>query len=237
MNEPQKAFPYKPPSEEIKLKYAHIFNLKNSLPNKRLKLVFDKVISFFLLISCLPILVLLKIMFVLEGIFIQENSGPMFFYYYAISQGKVFKKYKIRIIKKKYIDQNLAIEGKWEAYAAEWDKDSMTITGSLVKKFYLDEIPQFWNVLRGDMSIIGPRPLAEVHYNRDLAQGNITRKILKGGLLGLGHIRKGMSDFGDPEYEYIYLDKYLKSNELQLLKLDLGIIINGVKLIIKGGGH
>ena len=91
--------------------------------------------------------------------------------------------------------------------------------------------------MKGDMSIIGPRPLAVVHYERDLNQGNVTRKYLKGGLLGLGHIRKGKEDFGDPKYEYIYLDKYLKLSELNLLKLDVSIIFKGIKLILKGEGY
>ena len=62
-------------------------------------------------------------------------------------------------------------------------------------------------MLKGDMSIVGPRPIAILHYERDKAQGNVTRSLLKGGLLGLGHINKGTSEMGKPEYEYV--DQYI----------------------------
>lgn len=237
MIEPKEAFPYKPPSEEIKVKYSHIFNIDKPIAERWLKLLFDKVVALFFLVLAAPILLLLKIFYIIEGLLISENQGPMLFYYYAVSKGKTFRKYKIRLIKMRHIDQELAKEGKWEAYSSEWNEDSRTCVGGIVKKFYLDEIPQFWSVLRGDMSIIGPRPLAVVHYERDLKQGNVTRKLLKGGLLGLGHIRKGKEDFGDPMYEYVYLDKYLKLSELELLKFDMGIIFGGIKLILKGEGY
>ena len=87
------------------------------------------------------------------------------------------------------------------------------------------------------MSIVGPRPLSVMHYERDVAQGNITRKLLKGGLLGLGHINKGTSEMGNSKYEYEYIREYLTRSSIGILKLDLWIIYKGLILIIKGGGH
>ena len=237
MSEPSKAFPYKSPTEHILQKYSYIFLNQFSLHNRYLKLVFDKSIASLFLLITLPIIIFLKLAFIIEGLLINENKGPLFFSYNAVSQGKVFPKYKIRLIKTKYIEPEGAKRGDWIAYSAEWNEDSRTLVGAFVKKFYLDEIPQFWNVLRGDMSIVGPRPLAVIHYERDLAQGNVTRKLLKGGLLGLGHIMKGKPEFGNPIYEYEYIDQYIKRSELGLLWLDLTIIWRGILLILKGGGH
>ena len=235
--DPFQVFPYKPPTEFIKEKYSYIFHEQFTIKQKFIKIIFDKFFSFMLLIISSPIIFLLKIAYVIEGLIIPENKGPMFFSYNAVSQGKVFPKYKIRLIKTKYIEPNGADRGDWIAYSAEWNKGSRTYVGDFVKKFYLDEIPQFWNVLIGDMSIVGPRPLAVIHYERDLAQGNVTRKHLKGGLLGLGHIMKGKPEFGNPIYEYEYIDQFIKRSELGLLWLDLTIIWHGILLILKGGGH
>jgi lipopolysaccharide/colanic/teichoic acid biosynthesis glycosyltransferase len=237
LKEPTKAFPYKPPTIEIKRKYSYIFANQFLIRDHFLKLAFDKLVSLSFLLVTLPIIIFLKIAFIIEGIFISENKGPMFFSYNAVSQGKVFPKYKIRLIKTKYIEPEGAMRGDWIAYSAEWNEESRTYVGAFVKKFYLDEIPQFWNVLRGDMSIVGPRPLAVIHYERDLSQGNVTRKLLKGGLLGLGHIMKGKPEFGNPIYEYEYIDQYIKRSEFGLLWLDLTIIWRGTFLILKGGGY
>ena len=236
-NEPNEAFPYQPPSKFILQKYKYIFEIEGELPTRFLKLLFDKLIALVLLIISLPILFLLKIAFLIEGLVIPENNGPMFFYYNAVSAGKIFPKYKVRLIKIKYIEPEGAKRGDWIAYSAEWAPDSRTFVGSFVKKFYLDELPQFYSVLIGDISIVGPRPLSVLHYERDLKQGNVVRKLLKGGLLGLGHINKGTSEMGNPVYEYEYVDQYLKRSSLGLLRLDLWIIWHGIKVIFKGGGH
>lgn len=236
-SEPSEAFPYTPPTDEIMAKYAHIFEITDPLPVRFSKLAFDKIFALVLLIFSLPILILLKIAYLIEGILIPENRGPMLFYYWGVSGGKKMKKWKLRLIKMKYIDPEGAERHDWIAFSAEWTPNSRTIVGAFAKKWYLDELPQFWSVLIGDMSIVGPRPLSVLHFERDKAQGNVTRALLKGGLLGLGHINKGTSEMGNSIYEYEYIEQYQKRSSFGLLRLDLWIIWKGVIVIFKGGGH
>jgi len=236
-NEPVEAFPYAPPTEDIKEKYKEVFELNHSLKVPFTKLIFDKLVAFVILICCLPVILLLLLANWIEGIIIPENRGPLFFYYNAVSHGKVFKKWKIRLIKTSYIDKELQAKGDWHAYKKEWMPEARTHLGGIVKKFYLDEIPQFWMVLRGDMSIVGPRPLAIHHYERDLEQGNVTRKLIRGGLLGYGHVRKGTAEFGKPVYEYEYVYRYMHYSPWKLLMTDLYVVWRGVVVMSKGGGH
>lgn len=236
-NEPKEAFPYNPPTDEIRQKYSHIFEINKPLPSRFIKLIFDKLVAFLLFSLSLPIIFLLKIAYIIEGILVPENKGPMLFYYWGVSGGKKIKKWKLRLIKSKYIEPEGAARHDWIAFSAEWTTESRTIVGAFVKKWYLDELPQFWSVLIGDMSIVGPRPLSVMHYERDKAQGNVARSLLKGGLLGLGHINKGTSEMGNSIYEYEYIEQYQKLSSFALLRLDLWIIYKGIMLILKGGGH
>ena len=235
-HEPEEAFPYKPPDDNLKKKYQHIFALNQPLEDKLLKLLFDKVVAASTLLLASPIFAVLYLAYLIEGLIIPESKGPLFFSYIAVSAGKRFHKYKIRLIKTSYIDQEGSKRGDWHAYSAEWTPESRTYVGRFVKKFYLDELPQFYNILRGDMSVVGPRPLAWHHYQRDLEQGNVSRKLLKGGLLGLGHIMKGTPEMGNPVYEYDYIDKCMTLSSLGLLWFDLKIIGKGIKVIFEGKG-
>lgn len=237
ISEPKEAFPYKPPTEEVKKNYANLFNLREPLHQRYSKLIFDKIISIILIFLTLPLLIFLKFAYIVEGLLIPENKGPMLFYYWAVSGGKKIKKWKLRVIKTSFIDSELASKNEWLAFSAEWNDQSRTYVGSFVKKWYLDEIPQFWSVFIGDISIVGPRTLSEIHYKRDREQGNVARSLIKGGMLGLGHINKGTSEMGNSTYEYEYIDEYINRSEMGIIKLDLWIIWKGVRLMLKGGGH
>jgi len=235
--EPDEAFPYKPPTEEIRARYPAIFALSEPLPERFLKTCFDRSVASLLLLLSAPILLLLKLAYLVEGWLIPDNAGPLLFYYHAVSAGRTIPKYKIRLIKTRFIEPAGAARHDWAAYSAEWTPESRTIMGRLVKKFYLDELPQFWSVLKGDMSIVGPRPLSVMHYERDRQQGNVTRLLIKGGLLGLGHINKGTTEMRNPLYEYEYVEQYRTRSAPGLHSLDLWIIWKGIVLILKGGGH
>ena len=235
--EPKGAFPYKAPSEELRNRYKYMYEQLESPKMRMSKRLFDICVSVAaLIVFFIPSFLLLFAYFV-EQVFVKQNRGPFLYYYNSISQGCRFKKWKIRQFKWDLIDDDQARSHDWRAFAVEWDSHARTYVGGLAKKFYLDEVPQFWSVFIGDMSIVGPRPLAVHHYERDLAQGNVTRKLLTGGLLGFGHVRKGTEEFGDPSFEFEYADAYINSSSLKLFLLDMWIIKKGVLLMLKGGGH
>ncbi len=236
ISEPKEAFLYQPPDDITKERYKNIFALSRPLPSRPLKVAFDKAFAVTVLTIASPVIAGLYLANLIEGLLIPENKGPFIFYYNAISGGKLFKKYKIRLIKTKYIDQEGAKRGDWHAYSAEWTPDSRTYVGRFVKKFYLDELPQFYCVLKGDMSIVGPRPLAVHHYERDLKQGNVTRKLLKGGIVGAGHVLKGKPEMGNAAVEYDYIEKYLSLSQPALLLMDMKILWKAVLVLFEGKG-
>lgn len=235
LTEPAEAFIYRSCTDELRSDYPDIFKLQQPLKVPAPIILFDKSLSLFLLVFCIPFFIMLILINLIEGIIVPENSGNLFYYYNAISRDKIFKKWKFRIIKQKFLINDYNVDD-WHRYQNEWKPEARTIVGKFVKKFYLDELPQLFCILKGEMSFIGPRPLAVHHYERDVAQGNIARKFVQAGLLGNSQIRKGTKEFGNPKYEMEYMDCYMK-NRYKLIILNLKIIAMGIRVIIKGGGH
>lgn len=234
--EPQEAFPYLPPSAELRNQYSHLFRIEMPLPSRLDKKILDKTAAIVILLCSTPILLTIWIAYKIEGFFDPSSKGPVFYFYWSVSAGRKIKKLKIRSVKMEFIDPALFAKNDWRACKGEWSRAQRTRVGHFVKCYYLDELPQFWSVLKGDMSIVGPRPLAVHHYERDLHQGNVARKLLTGGILGLGHIRKGTNEMGDPRFEYEYIDEYLKRPPFGILSLDIWIIWQGLKVVLAGKG-
>ncbi len=106
----------------------------------------------------------------------------------------------------------------------------MTRVGAIMRKFSLDEVPQFWNVLKGDMSIVGPRPIvqAEVqYYGEDFGSYAAVRP----GITGLWQV-SGRNDVSYPNR--VALDcKYVR---FWSLRMDLGIILKTVSTVLRAAG-
>lgn len=141
-------------------------NIKQNLDMLGYKVVkkfFDVLISIIAIIFSIPIYLIIFIIFK-----IGDNSGPMFYRQVRIGKhGKQFKIIKIRSMvvnaeKKLYENKELYAKYVANSYKLEADEDPrITRVGAFLRKTSLDELPQFINVLIGDMSLIGPRPIIE----------------------------------------------------------------------------
>lgn len=230
-------FPYEAPGESLKDRYKEIFALKKPLKERPLKLVFDKVFSMVMIILLSPIFVAVYIAYFLDGLIHPEHRGPVLAPYMASTCGRKFMKYKFRLAKETLIDKETRKSGGYSsAFHSQKEPENLTCVGRFLKKYYLDELLQIVNVLKGDMSFVGPRPLAWEHYLMDVEQGNVTRKLLKAGIFSQTHVRKGTPLFHRPDLEYDYIEKYMKLPALLLLLLDIEIMARGVKMILEGKG-
>ncbi|MDA9009996.1 sugar transferase [bacterium] len=229
-------FPYKSLGEEHLEKYKLCFEQDKVIAAPVYKLIFDKTVSALVLLTFFPIMVLIFLGYMLEGFFSPGAGYWPLYYYDAVSEGRKFKKYKFRAFRSDAVDYSEYGRNDWRTYFVEWSKNDRTVVGSFVKKYYLDELPQFYSVLTGQMSLIGPRPLATIHYEKELQNGNLFRKFVRGGLLGLGHVRKGTAEMGDPRWDFEYMYQLLTASKVKLFLLDLSIIKRGVRLMLKGEG-
>ena len=108
------------------------------------KIIFDRVVSFFGLLFALPILLLVAIV-----IRIKMPDGPVLFRQKRVGQnGKLFTMVKFRTMSVGHNGTSVSVAGEAR----------ITPLGAFLRKYKLDELPELWNVLKGDMSFVGPRP-------------------------------------------------------------------------------
>ncbi len=125
------------------------------------KLVFDKLFALFALITLAPVMTVIALANLIG------DRGPVFYKHKRIGQnGETFDCVKFRSMRVDSAEVLANLLATDPAARAEWDRDQKLANdprihpvGRFLRKTSLDELPQFWNVLKGDMSIVGPRPI------------------------------------------------------------------------------
>lgn len=133
------------------------------------KFLFDRIASFFGLLFLLPLLIIVGIL-----IHIKMPGGPIIFRQQRVGKyGKLFTMYKFRSMTVSHSGNSVSIKGE----------KRITPLGAQLRKYKLDELPELWNVLIGDMSFVGPRP--DVPGYADKLKGEDRRVLLlKPGITG-----------------------------------------------------
>ncbi|WCT14920.1 sugar transferase [Mucilaginibacter jinjuensis] len=188
-----------------------------------LKRSFDICFSSLVMVGGLPVFFLLYI------VTKTTSNGPAFYKQERIGRnGKPFNIYKFRSM---YIDSE-----KLGPQLAFDNDPRITKWGRIIRKTRLDELPQFWNVLKGDMSVVGPRPERQ-HFIEKIAERTPNYKTLlylKPGLTSMGQVHYGYAENVDQMVDRVPYDmQYLKNVSLNS---DISIIAKTVKVMVQGKG-
>jgi len=167
-----------------------------------------------------------------------DSSGPAFYSHQRLGVGgKHFRCWKFRTmytnaeyVLDEFLQENPTLRAEWEQNFKLRDDPRVTRVGHFLRKTSLDELPQLWNVLRGEMSLVGPRPIVDAEIPK---YGTIYEMYQR--------IRPGMSGFwqingrNDTDYtERVRLDAYYVHN--WSVWLDLVILARTVRIVVLGRG-
>jgi sugar transferase (PEP-CTERM system associated) len=192
--------------------------------NNRLRRGMDVVLAFALFASSAPVFLLTALAIALE------DGGPIFYRQERVGLGgRIFQVLKFRSMR---VD---AERDGVPAWAAERD-NRVTRVGRIIRKLRIDELPQFLNVLRGDMSIIGPRP-ERPFFVQQFSQAipfYDCRHVVKPGITGWAQVsfRYGAS-LEDTKRKLSYDLYYVKNRSVVL---DLLILLKTVGVVLRGDG-
>ena len=162
----------------------------SSIP--RAKRIFDIITSLTLLVGTSPIAILCIISICVEGLLVKRAGGPVFYSEERITADTIFILYKFRIFTTSALSHALVNQGRINTKRLEENSHTLTRTGWLLKQISADELPQLYNVLRGDMSMVGPRPTNVQNYRRYVEKGGRAKKIQRAGLTGYFQSHKGL---------------------------------------------
>lgn len=193
----------------------------------QLKCLGDLFVSALILISISPVLLLISLLIKLD------SPGPIFHKQYRVGlKGCHFYMWKFRTMVPNAIELQQDLETKNNASGGVLfkipDDPRITRVGKFLRHYSLDELPQIINVLRKEMSIVGPRPLVLQDVAK-IPENLLFRHDVMPGITGLWQV-KGRSSLKSEEifhWDSIYIDRWSISLDLDILWETIGVVIKG----------
>lgn len=201
----------------------------------REKRIFDIIISLILFLISSPLLCALLLWIIIEQLFVPASRGSLFYSEIRVSGKKEFRFFKFRIFKQAVLVGEMKKGGCLHTKPLEGDDNNLTYYGRFLKQVYMDEFPQLYNVLKGEMTLVGPRPTNVENSKNMREMGDYTRERMVGGITGTIQAHKGEGlDQGGADDEYI---DFIESNSgLKIFLYDIKILWKTVWKVFKAEG-
>jgi len=207
-----------------------------AVPYPLAKKVTDKGISSLLLVAFSPVFLLAYVAIGIDSALVPQDRGPWLYRERRISRGREFDLLKFRTLRTAALDQQRHSEA--HARLLENDDENLTWAGRrILKPWYLDELPQLFNILRGDMSLVGPRPWPPSMVRNQVAAGLDYRQYTMPGWTGPVQVQKGIVEparYGDIDLAYV--DACRSWSGVRLASYDLRVLWRTVKVLLRGEG-
>ncbi|HUG64208.1 MAG TPA: sugar transferase [Gaiellaceae bacterium] len=199
------------------------------------KRVLDKVVSVVLLVLLAPVFAVVVAAMGLDMLMRRGDRGPLLYRERRISRGREFDLLKFRTLRRLVIDDMAADS---HARMHEADEENLTWAGRRVlKPWYLDELPQLWNVFRGDMSLVGPRPWPPSMVANQVANGFTYRDEFIAGWTGPAQVEKGATESaGYAALDVAYVEQCGTSRAWTIVRSDLAILWRTLGVMARGEG-
>jgi len=196
--------------------------------------VLDLIVAAALVALLSPLILILLGAMAADMIVSRRDRGGFFYREPRISRGRLFGLLKFRTLRRDVLDELRAAGGHARLYEA--DPANLTWVGRrLLKPWYLDELPQLLNVLRGDISLVGPRPWPPEMVRRQVAEGLDYRNRMLAGLTGPAQVTKGEGiAYEDLDSRYLQCQSTLSN--WALVRYDLRILWRTAAVIARGEG-
>jgi lipopolysaccharide/colanic/teichoic acid biosynthesis glycosyltransferase len=207
------------------------------VPIHPMKRLFDVCVSIVLLILLSPIIFLFLALIFLEHCIRLRPLDPLFYSETRWSEGKPFSLHKFNIFRQDVVDA-MRVRNEFIHTKVLEHNGSLLYVGWVLKQIYLDELPQLWNVLMGNMSIVGPRPVNTMVRTELMQNGVCEKDRIRAGMTGHYQATHKVRRSGGSQerLDHYYIEFCAHNPWYKILLFDIHILLRTIKVLLFARG-
>ena len=199
------------------------------------KRLFDIIFAALFLVLLSPIFIIFLPLLFIEHVLDKKPHTPLYYKEKRVSEGRIFYLIKFNIFKQAVID-DMRARGEFIHTKDLEHNGGITRIGWILKQIYMDELPQLINVLKGEMSLVGPRPL-NLEVYESTARGRLaTQGYIRAGMTGNYQSRKNSFNYSNAELDSEYYNYYISEPGYKIVLFDIKILLRTIIVILRAKG-